>query len=170
MAEPLTVYASIGNSDDKLSQARWSDYHARFLALVREHADTVWGSWLSNPADPWQNACAAFEIQGGQRTGALKAELVRLAADFEQESIAWATVVDTEFLGPATGGVLAGPILPAPGPTCTFLPMAGGSQGGTTITVNVHGSLLSEKDLARTVFEQLLRHRRTGPGPTPDAA
>jgi hypothetical protein len=26
MAEPLTVYASIGNSDDKLSQARWSEF------------------------------------------------------------------------------------------------------------------------------------------------
>jgi len=165
MAEPITAYASIGNSDDRLTQARWSDFHARFLALVREHADTVWGAWLSNPADPWQNACTAFEIQSGQRADALKAELVRLAAEFGQDSIAWAVVADTEFLGPATGGVLAGPILPAPGPTCTFLPQTTGSPGGTTITVNVHGSAMSDKDIARTAPDEVLRYQRRGAGP-----
>jgi hypothetical protein len=165
MAEPITVYASIGNSDDRLTQARWSDFHARFLALVREHADTVWGSWLSSPADPWQNACAAFEIQPEHRMGALKADLVALAAEFEQESIAWAVVADTEFLGPATGAVLAQPFPPPLGPTCTFLPQATTGQGGTTITVNVHGSAMSDKGPARTALVEVLRYQRRNAGP-----
>jgi len=103
MAEPLTVYVSIGNSDDKLTQTRWSDFHARFLALLREHANAVWGAWLSNPADPWQNACACVEI-GPDSVTALTRELARLAAEFDQDSIAWAEAPATRFLRPREPG------------------------------------------------------------------
>lgn len=94
-----TVYSSIGNSDDRLTQARWSEFHALFAAAVRDYATAVHGSWLSVPADPWQNACIAFDVHAND-AGDLKRELRMLAAQYGQDSIAWAEVVGTEFLGP----------------------------------------------------------------------
>jgi hypothetical protein len=94
-----TVYASIGNSDDKLSQARWSEFHGTFAALIRDYATAVHGSWLSGAADPWQNACIAFDVHDND-AGDLKRELRMLASAFNQDSIAWAETTGTEFLGP----------------------------------------------------------------------
>jgi len=97
MAETLTVYASIGNSDDKLSQADWHHFHAVFNAAVRHHATRIYGDWVSPSADRWQNARLAFEITADSAT-ALRTELAALAAEFHQDSIAWA-VADTDFIG-----------------------------------------------------------------------
>ncbi len=98
MSESLTVYASIGNSDDKLTQQRWAEFHEIFAALIRKAADRVYGDWHSLPNSPWQNACIAFEITA-ENAGRLQAAFVDLAAEFQQESIAWA-VADTAFVGP----------------------------------------------------------------------
>lgn len=99
MAESLTVYASIGNSDDKLTQAQWAEFHEIFAALIRKAADRVYGDWHSLPNSPWQNACLAFEI-GAQSAARLKAALADLAAEYRQDCVAWA-VAATEFVGPA---------------------------------------------------------------------
>jgi hypothetical protein len=98
MAETTTVYASIGNSDDRLTQAQWSEFHATFAMTIRDYATTVHGSWLSNPADPWQNACMAFDVHLND-AGDLQRELAIIAGRFNQDSIAWAAVGDTEFIG-----------------------------------------------------------------------
>jgi hypothetical protein len=37
------VYVSIGNSDDKLAQARWALYYSAVRALVRVYASQVHG-------------------------------------------------------------------------------------------------------------------------------
>lgn len=95
----MTVYASIGNSDDRLTQARWSEFHAAFAELIRDYATTIHGAWLSNPADPWQNACIAFDVDIND-VGDLQRELILVAGRFDQESIAWAEAGDTEFIGP----------------------------------------------------------------------
>lgn len=160
----LTVYASIGNSDDHLTQARWSEFHARFLAGIRAHADNVWGSWLSNPADPWQNACVSFEIQP-DAADMLKEQLKRLAAEFGQDSIAWAVVNETEFLGPgyATGGPIpTGGQSFADDDGCTLFvpqPYAAGAIRGSTVTINVHGSVVEPGRLAEIVRREVLRYR-----------
>jgi len=104
MPDTLTVYASIGNSDDKLTQTRWAELHAAFAAAIRDYTVTVHGSWLSNPAEPWQNACIAFEVDAAD-AGDLKRELPLVAGRFGQDSIAWAEVADTEFIGPGGMGI-----------------------------------------------------------------
>lgn len=98
MGELLTVYASIGNSDDKLTQQQWAEFHQLFTMLVRRAAEHVHGDWLSATNSPWQNACMCFEIEpdAAQR---LKTVLGEAAGEFGQESIAWA-VADTEFIAP----------------------------------------------------------------------
>lgn len=54
---------SIGNSDDKLSQAEWS----RFVTEVRDtfqyYDIQIHGEWFSLPDKPWQNANWCVEIQ-----------------------------------------------------------------------------------------------------------
>jgi hypothetical protein len=89
---------SIGNSDDKLTQAEWADFWGCTKVAVNSHADRILGEWLSAPASPWQNACTAFEIVP-ERAAILRANLARLAAQFRQDSVAWAEA-RTEFIAP----------------------------------------------------------------------
>lgn len=94
----LTVYVSIGNSDDKLTQARWSCFHDQVAFACRARACQVYGDWLSLPNTPYQNACLAFAIAPADAE-VLKKTLRDLAADYGQDSIAWAEA-RTEFLTP----------------------------------------------------------------------
>ena len=105
MSDTATIYLSIGNSDDKLTQARWSEFHGLMTMYVRNRAHKVYGSWCSIPTDPWQNACIAFEMDPAE-IPILKSELRDLAATFDQDSVAWAETSDTVFVGP-------GEVLPA---------------------------------------------------------
>ena len=93
-----TVYISIGNSDDKLTQADWS----RFVHLVDELLDSrlisVHGRWFSSPRSPYQNACWCIEKE---KEPILRRELGDLARQFRQDSIAWAEAPTTDFIGPA---------------------------------------------------------------------
>ncbi len=93
----LTVYASIGNSDDKLTQAEWSGFTQRFANEVNQHADRVHGVWYSAPDSRYQNACACFEVTE-KRAAYLRECLALACRDFRQESIAWAVVQGTEFI------------------------------------------------------------------------
>lgn len=99
MAGTQTVYASIGNSDDKLSQARWSEFHDKFTATIRSLALQVYGDWVSASVSPWQNACIGFEI-GYETSERLRQDLAELAAEYGQDSIAWAEA-ETRFITPA---------------------------------------------------------------------
>lgn len=96
----LTVYVSIGNSDDKLTQQRWAAYWATVRRVVLAYADRVHGEWMSAPVAPYQNACICLEVWH-PAAATLRAELQRAAREFGQDSIAWAEAV-TEFITPAT--------------------------------------------------------------------
>jgi len=98
MADTRTVYASIGNSDDKLTQVRWAAFHDKFNTAVRGLALQVYGDWTSPSTDPWQNACIAFAI-GYETSERLRRDLAELAAEYGQDSIAWAEA-DTRFITP----------------------------------------------------------------------
>lgn len=108
-----TVYVSIGNSDDKLTQAEWSMYYQRVDRVVRHAAATVYGAWVSPSAEPFQNACWAIELtaatasadvvtRDGQVTHPqawLRDRLAELATRYHQDSIAWADATTT-FITP----------------------------------------------------------------------
>jgi hypothetical protein len=91
-----TVYASIGNSDAKLSQLQWHGFHSRFVNRIRQHASRIYGDWVSPSTDPWQNACIAFEVDP-ERAQRLKADLAELAPEFFQDSIAWAEAAPSSW-------------------------------------------------------------------------
>lgn len=101
-----TVYVSIGNSDDKLTQKQWASFYAQVDAMIGLFADQVYGAWVSAPTSQYQNACWCFEINPYAINGktwkldqkALQDNLVQLATEYKQESITWAEVPTVEFL------------------------------------------------------------------------
>lgn len=95
-----TVYISIGNSDDKLTQYEWSKYVMVVRDVIRTNALAMHGEWLSLPDARWQNACWCVEVEP-DKAQAMKDDLAGVAAYYRQDSIAWA-VAETEFIGPAS--------------------------------------------------------------------
>lgn len=91
-----TVYVSIGNSDDKLSQVRWGEYVTEMVECVREQASAVYGEWYSLPHSSWQNACIAVEVPE-QNVKILRKYLTLVRESFNQDSVAFA-VAETEFI------------------------------------------------------------------------
>lgn len=108
-----TVLVSIGNSDDRLTQAQWARFYEDVDTEIRALAvdlcrGTIHGAWASLPTAPWQNAAWAFTAVGDDWYGEdgtrehLRERLVRIAASYGQESVAWSEA-DTEFLTPSVG-------------------------------------------------------------------
>lgn len=101
----ITVYVSIGNSDDKLSQADWSsfvlDVDRAFESAVRYEGVRVHGRWHSLATEPWQNACwcAEWHDDLAHIVEAFKRKLATIAREYRQDSIAWAEATTT-FLRP----------------------------------------------------------------------
>lgn len=92
-----TVYVSIGNSDDKLTQAEWAAFVRAFVKTMRANTTQIYGEWYSNPDSAYQNACIAAAIPD-EHVGWLRAALLSLREEFRQDSIAWAEVPKTEFI------------------------------------------------------------------------
>jgi hypothetical protein len=101
-----TVYITIGNSDDKLSQVEWykfaADVDRAFNDAVKFEGARAHGRWYSLPNEPWQNACWCAEWDDGldHIVRLFKHRLAGLARDYRQDSIAWAEAT-TEFIGPS---------------------------------------------------------------------
>lgn len=106
----LTVYVSIGNSDDKLSQLDWCRYAEEVDRAVSRAARfegvRVHGRWYSLPTEPWQDACWCLDFDAELvRLGhpeTLRASLARLAAAYRQDSISWAEAT-VQLVKPAAG-------------------------------------------------------------------
>jgi hypothetical protein len=94
----MTVYVSIGNSDDKLTQSQWATFRSAVNTLVHMFANQMHGEWASISHAAWQNACWAFDIDPANAR-VMKRELSQIAATFKQDSIAWAEATTT-FLEP----------------------------------------------------------------------
>lgn len=94
----VTVYVTVGNSDDKLSQVEWFEYVTTVDTLLREYGQRIHGEWYSAAASPWQNACWCVEVPAAN-IAVLKQHLKAQAQVFRQDSIAWAVAPTVEFLG-----------------------------------------------------------------------
>ena len=85
----ITVYVTIGNSDDKLTQSGWSTFVRRVDKVIEKAAGRIHFSGYSNPVAPWQNACWSFDLEEIQ-AAELRASLAMLARQCGQRAIAWA--------------------------------------------------------------------------------
>jgi hypothetical protein len=93
---PTTVYISIGNSDDKLTQAEWSQYVVEIIARVVSIGHTH-GAWFSLPHTPYQNACWCVEFTSAADVAEAREVATEIREKYRQDSIAWACA-ETEFI------------------------------------------------------------------------
>ena len=93
----ITVYISIGNSDDKLSQVQWSAFVAAVRDQARHHAWEIHGEWYAAPDADFQNACFCIAVSDDE-AGRLRECLVQVREHYGQDSIAWAAAQETEFI------------------------------------------------------------------------
>lgn len=93
----MIVYVSIGNSDDKLNQEDWALFQQALDHALRSRGH-IHGAWYSLPNSPYQNACwcVEFVLPVVEPT---KEFLTRMAYHYRQDSICWAEVPTTRFLG-----------------------------------------------------------------------
>jgi len=91
-----TVYVSIGNSDDKLTQQRWHSYCVDVGLTITRYSKQFHGIWFSESSSPWQNACWCIE-PWPHMVEQFKQSLSILAEKYQQDSIAWAEA-ETTFL------------------------------------------------------------------------
>ena len=101
MSDTKTVYISIANTGDRLTQTEWAAFAASLRGAVRHAAHQVVGEWVSLPWSSSQNACWCIEINPDQIfvTAAgkdvrnevwLRARLSDLAVEYGQYAITWA--------------------------------------------------------------------------------
>lgn len=92
----VTATIQIGNSDDKLTQAEWSEFVRQTDALITAHGWDV--HFLGYPPGDraWQNACWVIEIPEDEWS-ILKGNLIVVRNYFRQESVA-VTIGKTEFV------------------------------------------------------------------------
>ena len=87
----MIVYVSIGNSDDSLTQEKWSEFTHRVEQDLSISAKNMHGRWFSQPNSPWQNACWCIELSDDEEIiDELQERLGILAGRYSQNSIAWA--------------------------------------------------------------------------------
>lgn len=81
----MVLVITIGNSDNKLTQKRWSSFASHINDIVGQFADTVYFAGASNSTSEWQNACWVFECDDESD---LTTYLVTAASLYNQDSIA----------------------------------------------------------------------------------
>jgi hypothetical protein len=100
----MILYISIGNSDDELTQAKWSEFVSDVgwalgdgRAVTGKMVTATHGVWFSAPDSRFQNACWCVELEY-DALNSLRDYLAGCAREFRQESIAMARVSETEFI------------------------------------------------------------------------
>lgn len=94
---PVTVYISIGNGGDKLTQRRWAEF-AWAMHSELEPLGRFLGEWASCSMSPWQNACWAVEFDSAERAAAAKALVASIGRIYHQDAVAWAVAPETEMV------------------------------------------------------------------------
>lgn len=90
--ENVTLYITIGNSDDQLTQAEWSEFIMHVWLVLTDIAETIHGVWFSEPSRPYQNACWCVELPSTLERETLGMVLREAARRYRQCAI---TVAET---------------------------------------------------------------------------
>lgn len=87
-ADPVTVYISIGNSDDELTQRRWAEFAWNVHSELEGRGQLV-GEWASDPVGEFQNACWCIAFPDGQVADLVRALIACVARQFAKK-VVWA--------------------------------------------------------------------------------
>ena len=88
-----TVTVQIGNTDNKLTQQKWSEFVKRTHYVLNRAGSIHFSGGSPNDA-PWQNYCWVLASYSWDDTNEKLSELAR---EYQQDSIA-VTYGDTEFI------------------------------------------------------------------------
>lgn len=91
-----TVVIQIGNSDNKLSQADWSQFIFEAKLVIERNVHEVHFFGGSAIDSPWQNACWVCEVLKGFKPQ-LESELTECRKSYGQDSVA-ITCGETRFI------------------------------------------------------------------------
>ncbi len=91
-----TVVVQIGNSDNKLSQAEWSDFVCYVRDAIGQHSEIIHFDGGSKHDSHWQNACFVSEVSDDNRER-LMSDLRSHRERYRQDSVA-VTIGDTVFI------------------------------------------------------------------------
>ncbi len=91
-----TITIQIGNTDNKLSQQQWSEFHHNADIVIRNYATEVHFFGGSENWKPWQNLCWVVTA-AEDWIGPFKIAMATLARHYGQDSIAY-TEGETLFL------------------------------------------------------------------------
>lgn len=94
-----TVYISIGNSDDKLTQKEWRRFAQETEGLLDRFSAQRHGTWFSRPDSVWQNMCTCAVLED-EDVRYVRDELSLIAKAWRQDSIAMAVVDEVEMVTP----------------------------------------------------------------------
>lgn len=89
-----TYVVQIGNSDDKLTQKKWSEFIEEVDELILQWSYRIHFAGFSNPSASWQNVCWVFMIADPNR---IKTSLMEIGHKYYQDAIAW-TEGETEMI------------------------------------------------------------------------
>lgn len=93
----ITVYVSVGNSDDRLTQQQYSGFVSLVDKVLDARVSRIHGAWVSESAAAYQNACWCVDVPE-DHVEFLRLDLSAVARQFRQDSIVWAEVKGTDFL------------------------------------------------------------------------
>ena len=91
-----TITIQIGNSDNKLTQEKWSMFVEQVGMLINRDANTVHFFGGSSTWAKWQNVCWVFECKE-EKIALLKENLAYCRGLFAQDSVAYCEG-ETEFV------------------------------------------------------------------------
>lgn len=91
-----TVVVQLGNSDNKLTQAEWSEFVSYVRDAIGESSINIHFDGGSRYDAPWQNACFVSEVCD-EHLAQLKSDLECYRKMYRQDSVA-VTIGDTLFV------------------------------------------------------------------------
>jgi hypothetical protein len=97
--ELITVYITIGNSDNKLAQSVWAHFIYDVDNVLIQAQHHRFGEWHSLATTVYQNAIWCVQIKA-QDVNRVKHTLSILAKLYDQEAIAWIEAKEPEFITP----------------------------------------------------------------------
>lgn len=86
-SEEKTVIIQIGNSDDKLSQQKWSEFWSEIHASIQKITSQIHFAGLTCSNAPWQNACWVCVINDNILESLIRI-LLDISRNYNQDSIA----------------------------------------------------------------------------------
>lgn len=91
-----TITIQIGNSDDKLPQARWARFVEDIAVIISYRHCRIHFFACSAGGELWQNA-AWVVVCSAEEAALLKAAITEMRGAYDQDSVAW-TEGETQFV------------------------------------------------------------------------